>query len=160
MLQSCLGFHPSFGIPNQTPCYEIHEVFILAPKDLCKRFSPWSSPAPFGVHHWPWSTIIIEEEPFPRAAVNEVLVWGPQYLHNTRQLLLLVFTGEDGEASEQFGKDATQTPHINAHVIVHAKDDLRRTVEAALNVRVDLFVFEAAAPKVNDFDGALGGMLQ
>lgn len=78
-----------------------------------------------------------KEESFAGAAIDEVLVWGPKNLHDTRQLLLFVFTREDGEASVQLSKDATQAPHINGHVIVHAKDDLRGTVEATLNIRVD-----------------------
>lgn len=61
-------------------------------------------------------------------------------------------------------------------MIVHAEDDLRGTVEATLNIRIDygqgqrekrpsikpitLFVFKAAAAKIDDFNGTLGWMLQ
>ena len=117
-----------------------------------------------------------KEESLAGTAVDKVLVWRPKNFHDTRQLFLLIFARKDGEAGVQLGKDATQTPHVNGHVIVHAKDDLRRTVEATLYIRVDyakgqtkkwsfkkihtLFVFKAAASKVNDFNGALRWMLQ
>jgi len=45
-------------------------------------------------------------------------------------------------------------------VIVHAKNDLRRTVEATLNIRVDLLVLKTAAAKVDHFNGTLSWMLQ
>lgn len=107
---------------------------------------PWSSPLAverhcyLGTREWRNRLSTVQhtkEESLAGAAVDKVLVWGPKNLHDTRQLLLFVFTGEDGETSVQLSKDAAQAPHVDGHVIVHAKDDLRRTVEATLNIRVD-----------------------
>jgi hypothetical protein len=89
-------------------------------------------------------------------------------------LLLLVLTREDGEASVQLGQDATKTPHVDSHVIVHAKNDFRRAVETTLDVCVHykgvshatasgtteptLFVFEAAATEVDHLQSTLARM--
>ena len=78
-----------------------------------------------------------KEEPFAGTAVDEVLVWGAKNLHDTRQLLLLIFTREDGKAGVQLSKDATQTPHVDGHMIIHAKDDFGRAIEATLNIGID-----------------------
>lgn len=73
-------------------------------------------------------------------------------------MLLLVLTREDGETSIKLGQDAPKTPHINGHVVTHPKDNLWGPVESTLDVSIDLFVFKATASKVNDLQGALGGV--
>lgn len=45
-------------------------------------------------------------------------------------------------------------------MVVHAQNDLRRPIEATLDVGVDLFVFEATAAKVDDFHSAFGRVLE
>jgi hypothetical protein len=80
---------------------------------------------------------LTEEESLSGATIDEVLIWGPQNLHDTRQLLLLIFTRKDRESRIELGEDATQTPHVNSHVIVHAQDNFRRPIETALDISID-----------------------
>jgi len=127
---------------------------------MSKRLRPRSPSTTLGVHHRAWGAIVIEEEPFTGAAVDEILVGGPQDLHDARQLLLFVFAREDREASEQLRKNATQAPHVDGHVVIHAKDNLGRAVKATLNVCVDFLMFKAATAEVDDFNGTLSWVLQ
>ena len=108
-----------------------------------------------------------KEESLSLTAVDEVLIRDAENLHDTRELLLLIFTWEDGKTSVELGQDATQTPHVDSHTIVHAKNDLGRTVETTLNICVHLqavnhrsvntishtfFVLKARTTKVNNLD--------
>lgn len=97
MLQRCLRFHPSLGIPYKAPRNEVHEVIILTPQNLSKSFRSRSSTTTLGIYHRSGCAIVVEEESLSGATIDEVLVWGPQDLHDARQLLLLVFTREDRE---------------------------------------------------------------
>lgn len=83
-----------------------------------------------------------------------------KYFHDASQLLLLVLSWEDGVAREQFCKDTTQTPHVDGQTIAHAQNDLGRSVESRLDVRVDLFRFEAAGSEINDLDLRVQGVRQ
>jgi len=107
---------------------------------LSKCFCAWSSTTTFRVHHGSGCAVVVEEESLSGATIDEVLIWGPQDLHDTRQLLLLVFAREDRESCIELGEDATQTPHVDSHVIVHAQDDFRRPIETTLNISIDLLV--------------------
>lgn len=140
MLQRCLRFHPSLRIPYKAPRNEVNKVIVLAPQNLGKRFCAWSSTTTLRVHHGSGCAIVIEEESLSGATIDEVLIWGPQNLHDTRQLLLLIFTRKDRESRIELGEDATQTPHVNSHVIVHAQDNFRRPIETALDISIDLLM--------------------
>lgn len=58
------------------------------------------------------------------------------YLHNASYLLHFALPWEERIACVEFGKDATQTPHVNGHAVGVTQDDLWRAVEATLNVGV------------------------
>ncbi len=81
--------------------------------------------------------VLTKEKAFARAAVDEVFVRNAEDLHDTRQLLLLVLSREDRETCVQLSENTTQTPHIDGHVVVHAENNSRGTVEPTLDVRVD-----------------------
>ena len=81
-----------------------------------------------------------------------MLLWRAENFHYASQLLLLVLARKDGIACEKFGKDTAQRPHVYWHTICHAQNDLRRPVEARLDVSVNLLVFETAGAKVDNFD--------
>ena len=59
-------------------------------------------------------------------------------------------TWEQREAGEQLGQDAGHAPHIDGRPIRQPQQHLRRAVEAALDVRVQPLILEAAAAKVDD----------
>ena len=78
-----------------------------------------------------------------------MLLWGTENLHDTRELLLFVFSREYRIACEQFGQYTSHTPHIDRHAIRHAQNDFRGTVETTLNISVHLFVLETARSEIN-----------
>lgn len=47
-----------------------------------------------------------------------------QALHAYRSFIL---AWEDGVSGVELGEDATQAPHIDGHMVVHAKNDFRRS---------------------------------
>jgi hypothetical protein len=51
--------------------------------------------------------VLTEEESLSRATINKILVRGAQDFHDARQLLLLVFTGENRKSSVQLSENAT-----------------------------------------------------
>lgn len=81
---------------------------------------------------------VTEEQPLAGTAVDKLLVRHSEDFHDTRQLLLFVLAGEDGESRIQLCQDAAQTPHIDGHVVVHAENNFWGTIEATLDVCVDL----------------------
>ena len=80
---------------------------------------------------------LTKEELLSRTPVDEVLVRNAEDLHDARQLFLLVLAGEYWEAGVKLGEDAPEAPHVDGHMVVHSEDDLGRTVESTLDVRVD-----------------------
>lgn len=80
-----------------------------------------------------------------------LLRWA-ENLHNTSKLLLLVLSRENRIAGKELRKNAAQTPHVNWQAIAHTQNDLRRSIETRLDVRVNFFVFEATGSKINDLD--------
>lgn len=78
--------------------------------------------------------------------------------HYTRQLLLFVLAREDRVTSKKFSKDTAERPHVNWHPVCHPENDLWRTVEARLDIGIDLLVFHAAGSEVDDLDLRASGM--
>lgn len=99
--------------------------------------------------------MVIKKNSLPRAFVDEIFVWNTKDFHDTGQLLLFILAGENWEPSVQLSQNATQTPDIDCHMIVHTKDNFWGAIETTLNIGVDLFVLEAATTEVDDFDSAL-----
>lgn len=60
-----------------------------------------------------------------------------QYLHNTSNLIPLILAGEERQAGVQLCDDAAEAPHVDLQPVAATQDDLRRAVEAALNVGVN-----------------------
>ena len=63
---------------------------------------------------------------------------------------MLVLAWKQRFAGGELGQNAPQRPHVDLGGVFEAQDDLRRAVEAGLDVRVDALFAEAAAAKVND----------
>ena len=83
-----------------------------------------------------------------------------EQLHYEGELLLLGFAWEQRVPREELGQYAPERPHVYCWLIRNAQNDLRRSVESALDVGVDPFVLEAARAEVNELDAALVGTLQ
>lgn|SRR5690242_940711 len=76
----------------------------------------------------------------------------PEDLHDASKLFLLVLARKDGVTGEELCKDTAETPHVDSQAIAHTQYDFWRTIEARLDVSVDLLVLETARSKVDDLD--------
>lgn len=81
-----------------------------------------------------------------------MLLWWSKHFHDTGQLLLLIFSGEDRISSVKLSQDTANTPHIDCNTVTHTEDNLWRTVESRLNIGIDLLVLEAAGTEIDDLD--------
>ena len=81
-------------------------------------------------------------------------------MHDERQLLHLALTWEDRDARIQLNQDAAEAPHVDARRVRDANYNLRCSVEAGLDVRVDPLIREAGRPEVDYFDSRFIRALQ
>lgn len=58
------------------------------------------------------------------------------HLHYAGDLLHFALSWKERIACVEFSKDATQTPHVDGHAVGVTQDNLRRAVEATLDVGV------------------------
>ena len=79
-------------------------------------------------------------------------VWRSKDLHDTRQLLLLVFTGEDRISSPELSEDTAKGPHVNAESVAAPQYDLGTAIEAALDVGINLLLLATTAAEVDNSD--------
>ena len=75
-------------------------------------------------------------------------------------MIFFIFSGEKRLAHVEFVKDAAEGPHVDGRRVGDAQHDLRRAVEATLDVCVDFLVLEAPRTKVNDLDARLVDLAQ
>ena len=84
--------------------------------------------------------------------VEDVLGRHAESLHHESELISFILAGEEWVSGEEFREDAAEAPHVNGHPVLGAQNDLRRPVEAGLDVGVDALVIEAGAPEVDHLD--------
>lgn len=65
---------------------------------------------------------------------------------------MLVISRKDWLSSVELSKDATETPNVNLFGVLDPENDLGRSVEARLDVGVDLLIPEAPRAKVDYFE--------
>jgi hypothetical protein len=65
-------------------------------------------------------------------------------------LLILTLTRKYRETGEKLDHDAPKAPHINSCGVFDSEDDLRCSIESALDVSIDLFVLEATTSNIDD----------
>ena len=70
-------------------------------------------------------------------------------------MFFFVFSWEKRVAYIQLVEDASEAPHVNGCIVRNAKHNLRCSVEATLDIGIDLLVFKAATAEVDDLDSAL-----
>lgn len=153
-------FATTIGVPDETLGDKVNEEFVVALEYLCEGLCARTTSATFRIDNRSRCTSRIEEELLARAPIDEILVGQSKHFHNASELFLLVLAREDGVSSEHFCENAAETPHIDRHVVIHAKNDLWRPVESGLNVRVHFLVLEAAGAKVDHLDRRLGRVLE
>ena len=77
------------------------------------------------------------------------------HLHHESHVIFLVLAREKRLANVEFVEDAAEGPHVDSAGVGDAEDDLGRAIEARLNVRVDLLVFETARAEIDNLDSRL-----
>lgn len=84
-----------------------------------------------------FGSLLTKEYSFPFPLLNELSVWIPKDLHDTGQLFLFILAREDGKSSVHFRQDAAEAPHVDSHVVLDAQNDLGRSIESTLDIRID-----------------------
>lgn len=75
-------------------------------------------------------------------------------------MLLFVLSREERISGVELGKDASQGPHVDGHVVRHAQNDLGGAVEAGLDIGVHFLILKTTASKINNLDAGLSWMLK
>ena len=91
-------FDPPIRVPAQTPRDEIHESLVLRLERLLQRLGARPPPPALAADRHPRLAHRVEEEFLARTPLHQMPVRRAENLHDTRQLLLLVFAREDGVA--------------------------------------------------------------
>src|ERR1700722_12108453 len=99
-----IGLHASFRIPTQTFCKKVKEGFVIAFQDLLQSLRRRLAAPSLGRDGESWFAKRVKEKLLARALLNQVLLWRSKDLHDTRQLLLLVFARKYGVSREQLSQ--------------------------------------------------------
>ena len=83
--------------------------------------------------------------------VNHGLWWHSTKFHNQFDLFLLIISWKKWFTSIKLRKDAPERPDIDFLSVFDPKNHFWRTIEARLNICIDLFISEATWSKVNNF---------
>jgi len=137
-------------IPAKALREEVEECFIITLDSTAEGLAARSSSPAFTGNCDSWLERRVEEE-LPSGCLfdNVPSRWAEDF-HNAGKLLLFVLAGEDRISGKQFSKNAPETPHVDAKAIVTTKNDLWRTVETRLNVRIHFFVCFARTSEIDN----------
>lgn len=101
-------------------------------------------------------SIVVVKENLPPGSENDHRPRGNTFdFHDALHLFLFVFACEQWVSAEQLIKDAPERPHVDTRCVVDTQHDLRRSVEPALDVSVELFTLVGRAAKVDHLDPRL-----
>ena len=126
---SIFWLQSSIGVPAHTTRQKVKERFIITLENLLKALRRRPASASFGRHGESWLSEGVEKEFLAGALLNQMLFRGAEYFHNASKLFLFIFSREDWIASEKFGQNAPNTPHVDRHTVGHPQDDFGRSVE-------------------------------
>lgn len=158
MSNSLVWFQALIGVPTHTLCEKVEKRLIVTFQHLRKGLRGWATSTSLGGDGETRFSNRIKEQLSAGAFLNEVLFRWSKDFHNACELLLLVFTREYRDPSEEFRHNASNTPHINRQAIGHSKYNLGGSVESRLNVRVDLLIFKTTGAEVDDLNLRVHGM--
>ena len=85
-------------------------------------------------------------------ALDQGLVGRAQDFDDSGQLVVLRIAGEDGNAQEKFGTNATERPHVDGCVVGQSQQHFGTTVVPGLDVLEDGKAFKACAAEVDHFN--------
>ena len=152
MIQSLRWRHPVFRIPTNTSMQKIKEFFII-------WFYHWFE----GLWAWhPWFTffrlignhlsLFISEIALPFCSVKHFFWRTSEKLLHHWQLVFFVFSWEKRKPSEQLNQDQARASHIDRHCVITAQNNLWSSIEAWLDVGVELVIQEASRAKIDHFN--------
>ena len=148
-------------VPHEALLYEVCEVWVLISNDQGKRLTHGLAVLASRIfaHDWfqdrtssPLLLDSVEEFVFTGRDGEDIVIWDTHHLHEPRHLVVLTVSREDGVANIELCHDASKRPHVYGAVIGNAQHNLRRSVEARLNVGVDTLIKESRTTKVDNFN--------
>lgn len=160
VLEGLLGCHALLHLPAEALVDEVDKHVVVTLEHLGQVLCVGSSNFALRVGILQRPVVVVEEDFPSRGHDDHGARRQTLDLHDALDLLLLVLTGENGEAYVQFVEDAPERPHINGGRISDAHHDLGSTVEARLDVSVELVSLISARSKVNHLDATLVGLSQ
>jgi hypothetical protein len=152
MLSSLSRSHALSRVPREAALKEIKEKRIFRVDSTIQRSSSMRVDAAFAIRHCARSHVRIEEHRVALRGLQERFARQAEDFHLIHQLLALVVSRKERMTRVQLGKNAAKAPHVDRSAILAAKNHFRRTIEAALDIGVDLLMVEAARAKVNNLD--------
>lgn len=100
MLQCIVRTEAAAGIPAETTRDEIEESFVVTLQGLPQILGAWPATAALGRNGKTRLAQGIEEQLLSGTLLNQVLLGRSEDFHYTCQLLLFIFTGENGIPGE------------------------------------------------------------
>ena len=139
---------------------EVYKVHILRIYHVRQVLATWHSHLSFAVRDDNWSIVVVEEDLPARSSGEHRAWWDTLDLHHQSHVVLLIFAREEWLAHVELVEDATEGPHVDGCRVLNAKHNLWCTVEATLDISVDLLILEAPRTKVDNFDAGLVNLPQ
>ena len=154
MTECVLRRHPPIRFPLKTVVNEINEVALIIVRlhQLVQLLRINGTDLALRVRLLQRSVVIVEKDLATGGHDYHGARRHSLHLHYALHLLLLILTGEDGEANEEFVEDAAERPHVDRWRVADAHHDFRRPIEPRLNVRIELVLLVGARAKIYDLD--------
>ena len=156
VLQAFVGGHPFLGIPFEASANEIYKRWVWSLSQFVHNVVEAFLLLLLGQNfEGSWDRVIFElrEELLPLRVLQDLLRWHSNHIDDELELLLFVGSREEREACKQFDDDAAKTPHVNLlGVWEETQDNIRCSVEPALDVGVHDLIFKASATEISDHD--------
>lgn len=135
-----------------TYIYEVNEVWLVAVQQGGQALLRGDAHLAFGVWNQDWLVVLVEKH-LPSCRPGEHRTWRhPLHLHHQGHMFFFILTGKQRVANVELVQNTAKRPHVYRSVVRDAQHDFRGSVEATLDVGVDLLVFEAARAEVYDLD--------
>lgn len=147
-----LWCEPLLWLPFSTLINEINKVFIWAAHLGVKILVTRNTNPATGVWHNYRVVVLIKENFSSSWPCKHRSWWNTFYFHHESHMFFFIFTWEQRVTNVELIEDATETPHINSCIIRYAEDDLGCSIEARLDIGVDLLIFKATTTKIDNLD--------
>lgn len=152
MRKCLLRRQPLLWLPFDAFINKVNEVPVGTVHDVVKILSIWHSNLSSRVWSDNWIVIIIEEHFSPGRSGKNGSWWNTLDLHHECHVVLFILSWEQWIANVQLVEDAAKTPHVNGSAIGDAEDNLWRSIESRLDIRINLLILKTATAKIDDLN--------